>query len=129
MPVLLRRFFLLMLLMAVPLQGTASAIHALACAPGAGHASAATADHGHSAERSEPGTHDHASHDHGAPHQHPADSGENEHAGHQCCHHFSSAAAPTTRHAGDIDLPVYLSSLTLLETLFFPEQPQRPPRG
>jgi hypothetical protein len=114
---------MLLLLLSVPLQGMASAMHALACMEH-GEATGAAAEHGHAA-------HDqHAGHDHGTAHQHPGDTdGTAEHASHQCCHHFSSAAAPSFGRAADIDLPVFQSSLSLLETLFFPEQPQRPPRG
>jgi hypothetical protein len=111
----------MVLLMVVPLQGMASAMHALACVPNGEPASAA--GHSHGAHEQ------HATHDHGTPHQHSGDAGDGDHVSHQCCHHFSSAAAPSFGTAANIDLPVYLSSLSLLETLFFPEQPQRPPRG
>lgn len=123
MPLRLQRLLLMVLLMVLPLQGMASAIHALACTPESGHASMAAADHSHAGE------HGHAAHDRGAPHQHPAGTGDSDHASHQCCHHFSSAAVPSLANPAHADLPVFISSISLLETLFFPEQPQRPPRG
>lgn len=123
MPLRLRRFLLMVLLMVLPMQGMAAAIHALACTPESGHASTAAADHSHAADQG------HAAHDHGAPHQHPADTGDSDPASHQCCHHFSSAAAASLDNPAHVDLPVFVSSISLLETLFFPEQPQRPPRG
>ena len=109
----------MLLLMLVPLQGMASVVHGVLCAPGMEHAPAVE---GHDA-------HGHGGHDHGAPHDHSKDFGGGaDHASHQCCHHFSSAAAPAALITGDSDLPVFQSSISLLETLFFPEQPQRPPR-
>ena len=122
MPLRFRRFLLILLLLAVPLQGVASAVHALACTPQNEHAGAGVADT-HDAHHSQAG------HEHGAPHPHSGDAGDGDHASHQCCHHSSSAAAPAFGTAADTDLPVFLSSLSLLVTLFFPEQPQRPPRG
>ena len=122
MPVCLPRLLLTLILMVMPFQGVAAAIHGLTCAPDSAHAGTSAPGHSHE------GHHGHAGHDHGTPHQHPAGDGSAEPAGHQCCHHVSSAAAPAILELAAADLPVYLSSLKLLETLFFPEQPQRPPR-
>lgn len=129
----LHKALLVLTLLVLPLQGAAAAMHALACAPhgkqsaAAGHAHsgghAQSGDHTHSGERA----HGH-DHDHVAPHEHSGNDGA-EHAGHLCCHHAPSAAAPALLELSAAALPVYLSSLTSLETLFFPEQPQRPPRG
>lgn len=124
MPVRLRRLLLMLMLMVMPLQGAASAMHALACTPESGHA--AVVSHPHAGHHDH---HGHGGHDHGTPHQHSGDDGGTGHAGHPCCHHVSSATAPGLLDIAHADLPVYLSSLTPLETLFFPEQPQRPPRG
>jgi len=117
------RFVLLALLLTVPLQGLASVVHALACAPGGHHAASAHA----AADAHE---HHHAAHDHGTPHQHPEESGGtgSDHASHQCCHHFSAAPVTAVSQAPN-DHSVYQSSLTLLELSFVPEQPQRPPRS
>ena len=122
MPLRFRRLVLMLLLVLVPLQGTASVVHALVCVPGE-HAGTPSA-HVHDG-------HGHGSHDHGTGHGQPNDfgGGSAEHASHQCCHHFSSAAAPPAANTGDSDVPVFQSSISLLETLFFPEQPQRPPRA
>ena len=119
------RFVLLALLLTVPLQGLASVVHALACAPD-GHHAATTAPAGEDAHAH----HHHAGHDHGTPHQHPEESGgtSGDHASHQCCHHFSAAPVTAVSQA-PTEHSVYQSSLTLLELSFVPEQPQRPPRS
>ena len=113
-----RRCVLLLLLMTVPLQGMASAMHALACAP-------------HDEQAAGASDHDHAAHGHGTTQ--PDESGAagpvaGDHASHQCCHHFSAApvSAPAT---GATDHDVLHSSVAPLELSFMPEQPQRPPRA
>ena len=112
----------MLLLALVPLQGLASVVHGLLCAPGIEHAAASSAH--------DPDAHHHAGSDQGAPHDHSDfGGGSPDHASHQCCHHFSSAAAPAAPGTGAADHPVFQSSISLLETLFFPEQPQRPPRA
>jgi hypothetical protein len=148
MPVRFRKLLMMVLLMVMPLQGVAAAIHAIACAPASYHAgtmSEMQADHSgdhhshatHTAHAADEGpaghavqtTPDaHALHDHGTPQQHSGSDSDANYAGHLCCHHAASAATFTLLTIGNTDLPVYLSSLSLLETLFFPEQPQRPPR-
>jgi len=123
MPVRFTRFLLMVLLLVVPLQGVAAAVRALACTPHSGEAAASLHDDHAMHDR-------HASHDHGPPHGHSGDSDSTaDHPAYQCCHQFSTATAPSFGSAADGDLPVFQSSLSLLETLFFPEQPQRPPRG
>ena len=114
----IRHYLLLALLLAVPVQGLASIVHSVSCAPQGDHAAAVA-----NAET-------HAGHDHPAAHKHSEDStkGSGEHAQHQCCHHMSAAPASFDNGA-TADLPVLQSSVTLLELSFVLEQPQRPPRA
>ena len=107
----------MILLMLLPVQGMAALTHELVCVDSSEAAHDVHASHGH------------GSHDHGTPHQHGTDDGTAEHASMQCCHHFSSAAAPALPMAGHVHPPVFQSSIALLETLYFPEQPRRPPRA
>ena len=111
-----RNLILLGLLLILPIQGMATALGQVLCD---------VSEH-HSAQ-----AHSHAQHDHGTPHDHESDgttTGQ-DHAGHLCCHHFSAAAPNSLDSAPNTDLPVFQSALSLLWTLFIPEQPQRPPRG
>jgi hypothetical protein len=132
MSVRFTRFLLVLSMLIFPMQGMASAVHALACTPHADHTAASVperhAQHQHAAyDRHH--SHDHEAGDHGAPHGHSGGSdGGGDHSSHQCCHHLSSATTSSPRSGADIDLPVFQPALSLLETLFFPEQPQRPPR-
>ena len=111
----------MILLMLVPVQGMTAIAHALVCV-----------DSSELAAHDAPASHGDGAHDHGTAHQHDShdgSAGNAEHASMQCCHHFSSAAAPAFPVTGDVHLPVFQSSITLLETLYFPDQPRRPPRA
>jgi hypothetical protein len=114
----LRRCLMTALLILVPIQGMGSVVHALTCVAEGEHA---TVSHDHAQ----------ADHDHGggAPQSgHSGGGTASDHGADGCCHHFTSAAAPLFPRESSVDLPVFQSSITLLKTLFFPEQPQRPPR-
>ena len=117
----LSRYLLIALLLIVPLQGMAAAVHALACGP---HGSALPA-----AAEQDSHTHQAADHDHAA-HKHDQQSGNGagDHAQHQCCHQVSAAPALYVSPA-PADLPVYVSFPSVLELTFVLEQPQRPPRA
>jgi hypothetical protein len=118
MLVRLRKYVLLALMLMVPFQGLAATLHALSCVEHDGQAAVASG-------------HAHAGANHGASHHHHPDEstgGGGDHSAYQCCHHYTSAAAPKLGSGTDAELPPFQSSISLLETLFFPEQPQRPPR-
>lgn len=122
--------FLIACLLAIslPLQGIAAYAPAGAC----GDAYAAAVQQGHGAAQHDA---DAAEHDH--QHHAAADSNAGGHdhgdidgaGGHSCCHHVFTAAAanlvPATPEAPAAVTP----RVSLLNTLFIPELPQRPPRA
>lgn len=114
---LVNKILLLSLLLVMPIQGIAASVsHMLCAAPPA----AGTMDMGHQ--------HDGAiaahEHDHG-------DSGNNDssagHAGHLSCHQLSSALPSVAVTIFASNLPVFVPTIFVLPSLFFPEQLQRPP--
>lgn len=113
-----RIVLLLLLFLVLPIQGMASIVSAFACPGHDETQQAAVQVHSHDAG--------------GTAHTHPDETSgpaADGHSGHLCCHHFSSAALPTFVGAAQAFPPVFASSLSLLESLFIPELPQRPPRG
>lgn len=120
-----RQCVLLLALLVLPLQGVAAALSSLVCSAHENEAQvvAQTSD-----------AHDHATlHDAGIAHDHSAGGTGNtvngDHSNHLCCHHFASAAPAVADKTPDMQLPVFVSALSRLATLFVPEKPQRPPRG
>jgi hypothetical protein len=118
-----RLFAAWLLMLALPLQGIAAYAPLMPC--GDEHAAVQQMhDHGaHSDHHAQPADHHAAttpSHDH-----EPA----NDASGHSCCHHvFTGAAAATTPLPREAPLAV-IPRISLLNTLFIPELPQRPPRA
>ena len=112
-----RKLALLLVFLALPLQGAAATIHALSCLSGGGdqHASHSQT-HGH---------------DHGSPassHDHDGDTGKSDFA-HYCCNLVASGLLGVPAAAVRAEPPTLESPIPLLATLFIPEQPQRPPRS
>lgn len=110
-----RKLALLLVFLALPLQGAAATIHALSCLSDSDGQHAAQA-HGH----------DHGSH--GSPHDHDGDTGTSNFA-HYCCNLVASGLLVVPAAAVQAEPPALESPISLLATLFIPEQPQRPPRG
>jgi len=108
-----RKLALLALLTVLPLQGIAATLSALACFLAEKHQAAES--HIHSDQG-------------GSFHEHDGDPGENQ-SGHLGCHHFFSAMPTVVTMTTPSEVPAFESTLSLLFTLFFPEQPQRPPRA
>ena len=115
-----RKIALLLLLLLMPIQGIAASVSHLLCASssaaepmdmGSGH------HHDDSVAAQE---HDHEG---------SSNDGNNNHAGHLSCHQVSSGIPSITVLAFVSDLPVYHPSSFTSPNLFFPEQPQRPPRA
>ena len=97
---LVGKFVLLFALLVMPLQGVAASLSALFCPP----AVAAATD-------SPDGD----------------DGAVNNVSEHFFCHQLHSAIPVVPAPAAIPDLPVFEPSISLLSSLFFPEQPQRPP--
>lgn len=116
----LRALLVAILLIALPLQGVAAYAPMVACADG--HA-AGNDGHQHAAP-ADPAQ-DSTAHDH---HQGNGDPAESP-GGHSCCHHVVSAAVPALLALTPAALPILASRVSLLNTLFIPELPQRPPRA
>lgn len=119
----LRALLIAILLIALPLQGVAAFTPMVACADG----HAANADghqqHQHSAQADT--AHDSTTHDHQQGGNEPSDPA----GGHSCCHHVVSAAAPALLLSTLAAPPILAAHVLLLNTLFIPELPQRPPRA
>jgi hypothetical protein len=107
-----RRFAVLLLFVALPLQGAAATLAALSCAFADKHQAAQTHTHGHQDASS---------------HQHDSDAAH-DHSQHHCCYLFASSLPASTAASAPSDLPAFEPSISLLATLFIPERPQRPPR-
>jgi len=118
----LRAFLVAILLIALPLQGVAAFTPMVACADG--HAAKGDG---------------HKQHQHPAPADHTQDSTVHDHqqgsneadtaGGHSCCHHVVSAAASALLISTLAAPPILAAHVLLLNTLFIPELPQRPPRA
>ena len=117
----LTRLLIVALLCLVPLQGMAGALSSIMCDPAEHHETLGS-------DAAALPTHSHADGG-GMPHGHTGDGAPDaEHSMHQCCHILvAGVPAPPASFSG-IDLAVFETSLSLLSTLFVPEQPQRPPR-
>jgi hypothetical protein len=105
-----RKRIAVVVLLLLPLQGWAATLSAFTCFSADAHQTAGSPHH-----------------DTGSPHEHDGDTG-NDHSGHLSCHHFFSGMPAAVSEPESPDLPAFESSISLLFTLFVPEQPQRPPR-
>ena len=106
----LKKLAVLLLFVALPLQGAAATLTALACSSSDEHQTARS----------------HA-HQDGASHQHDEEAAS-DHTQHFCGHLLASSPPAATIKMVFPGLPVFESSICLLATLFIPERPQRPPR-
>jgi len=116
-----------LLMLILPLQAVAAYAPALSCgdehaatmlqteSDHAGHhAMATTADHGQQPANE---------------HQHHDSSPSNDFDGHSCCHQVFTGAAPVAMPFAPQAPRVVTPRVSLLNTLFIPEMPQRPPRA
>jgi len=115
-----RALLVAMLLIALPMQGIAAYVPMVACAD----AHAASNDVHPNASPADP-SHDTTAHDHHQGNSEPADPA----GGHSCCHHVVSAAAPALQFSTPATPPILATLVPLLNSLFIPELPQRPPRA
>jgi len=111
-----RHLAVLLLFLALPLQGVAATIHALSCPSGGADQHAAQAR-----------GHDHGSQ--GSSHDHDGDTGKSDSANHFCCNLVASGMLAVPAVVLQAKPPAFESPISLLATLFIPEQPQRPPRS
>jgi hypothetical protein len=122
----LRQIAAWLLMLALPLQGIAAYAPLAPC--GDEHAAASQQAHDHDAQA---GHHAQAAADHhaAAGQQHHDHEPANDASGHSCCHHvFTGAATGATPQPPEAPLAV-IPRISLLNTLFIPELPQRPPRA
>lgn len=117
-----RQKLVVLVLLLVPLQALAASVSAFNCHADASHQ--ATADARTDAHGASQALH---THDDGASHQHEGDPGS-DHAGFFNCHHLFSGMPADVIASVPAEPPEFISSLSLLFTLFVPERPQRPPR-
>lgn len=92
----------------------AAAMHQTEADHSGHHAMAAAADHGQQSANE---------------HQHHESSPSNDFDGHSCCHQVFTGAASVALPFAPESPPVILQRVSLLNTLFIPELPQRPPRA
>ena len=109
MPKLIRKLAALALLLVIPLQGAATAsLSVLQCPPAdAGVAYSLYGDDGAAQERD------------GGAAKHSPD--------HFFCHQLSLGIPIIPAMTTTVNMPVFIFSISLLSSLFLPEQPQRPP--
>lgn len=109
----IKKFVLLALMLAMPLQGIAATLSVLLCR---GDAQAQF-------------VHAHDSHEHGASHDGHHDDGGTSgyHGDHPCSHYSVSAPAVVTLPAALPDFPVRAFAPDPLHDRFVPELPHRPP--
>jgi len=112
-----RKILILALLVVVPLQGAAAPLAHLMCSSPSGVENA-------SAEHQHGGGDNHVASHH---HDDSAGSTDDSHAGHSSCHQASPAITSFPAAVFASDLPVFESAIIFFPSLFFPEQPQRPP--
>jgi hypothetical protein len=110
-----RQLAVLLVFLALPLQGMAATIHALSCLSDSNGQHAVQAY-----------VHDHGSHE--SSHDHDGDAGKNDSA-HFCCNLVASGMLVVPAAAVQAESPTFESPISLPATLFIPEQPQRPPRS
>ena len=105
----IKKLAALVLLLAMPLQDVAaSSLSVLQCPPiAAGAASIANSDDGAAPERGDDATQNFLEH--------------------FFCHQLHSAIPVIPATTAMPDLPVFESSISILQSLLFPDQPQRPP--
>lgn len=118
----LHALLIALLLIALPLQGIAAFTPVAACT---GHPAA---KNGSPAQHHAPAVathHDAALPDH---HQGDADPAKTT-GGHTCCHHVVSAVPPLLITSPPEAPQIFVARISLLDTLFIPERPQRPPRA
>lgn len=110
------KLLVLVLLLAMPLQGVAES-------------AAALRHHSDGAEQAAHVMNSHNGRDHAARHDdHQSnDDGAGHHTGHFCGHHFTSVLPAATLPVVTPDFPVRALAPRPLHDLFFPEQPDRPP--
>jgi hypothetical protein len=92
----------------------AAAMHQTEADHSGHHAMAAAADHGQQSANE---------------HQHHDSSPSNDFDGHSCCHQVLTGAASVALPFAPESPRVILQRVSLLNTLFIPELPQRPPRA
>lgn len=110
------KLVVLVLLLAMPLQGVAETATALL-------------HHSDGAEQAAYVMHSHDGHDHGTQrdnHQNNGD-GTGQHTSHFCGHHFTSVLPAAALPVVTPDFPVWALAPRTLHDLFFPELPDRPP--
>lgn len=113
-----KKILVMALLLVMPLQGFAASLSHLLCSSSSAIEKTVSSHH-HGGDSNE-----------GTPHEHN-DSGSsndnNSHAGHLSCHQLSSALPSVAVTVSASNLPVFVPTISVLPSLFFPEQPQRPP--
>ena len=92
----------------------AAAMHQAQADHSGHHATAAAGDHGQQSANG---------------HQHQDSSPSNDFDGHSCCHHVFTGAAPVAMPFAPQAPRAVTPRVSLLNTLFIPEMPQRPPRA
>jgi len=110
-----KKILIMALLLVMPLQGFAASLSHLLCS------SSSAAEQMLSSHHHDAGDDSIALHDH--------DDGNNgkSHAGHLSCHQLSSAIPSISTALSVGDPPVFEPAVFVFPSLFFPEQPQRPP--
>jgi hypothetical protein len=108
-----RQLAVLLVFLALPLQGMAATIHALSCLSDGNGQHAAQA-------------HVHDRGPHGSSHDHDGDTGKSDSA-HFCCKLVASGMLVVPTAALPAEPPTFESPISLLATLFIPDRPQRPP--
>ncbi len=111
-----RRILVLALLLVMPLQGFAASLSHLLCSSSSAIEKTISSHH-HGGDSNDVTSHEH----------NDSGSSNDSHAGHLSCHQLSSAlqGVAVTVCAGN--LSVFVPTIFVLPSLFFPEQPQRPP--
>jgi hypothetical protein len=108
-----RKLAVLLLFVALPLQGAAAVLGTLSCF---------SADEYQTA-------HPHANAQQDGSSDHEDGNTISDSSQHHGCHFFSSSLPASVVKTAPADLPAFESSISLLATLFIPERPQRPPRS
>ena len=113
-----RKILVLVLLLVMPLQGFAASLSHLLCSASSAIETTGSSYH-HGGDSNEVTPHDHNDSDSG--------NSNDSHAGHLSCHQLSFALPDiaVTVFAGN--LSVFVPTIFVLPSLFFPEQLQRPP--
>lgn len=124
---LVRLITVCLLTLALPLQGIAAYAPAPSCGDGAAAAQAHEQRGAHhDGMAADQDQRQQAAENHAGGHGH-ADMDGN--SGHSCCHHVFTGAAAALIAATPEAPEVVMPRVSLLNTLFIPELPQRPPRA